>query len=659
MTKHKIIYGALAAALATGAASCSDDVAGTAPSAKGERVTAIASGSMAPAGLDSRTERPESTDGTTLDFCWNAQQAGADRVVLFEQNTTVWLGTMAVTSGFGSANATLTGDLWLDKAETPAVVSYLGNAAEVGADYDAATFAINTATQSGLKADLSQLDVMTATASVERGDNGASVSFSLTSVLAFGKLKLNIPAGVTVSAENPVVITGPKSAATYSLTDGTVSDQSGDAGISITGLDADNTVYFAFLPGTYPLTVSVKSDDGSATYIAEIESSTYEANVYYHDGRGNAPELELTDPDAPAEDPDSPGNPDNWGSGEDVAVDYNTTGSYWDFSTSSFGTLYQDGTKTSSVICGDFWTNERSMYHYGGWATWIEYNNGIASNILTSNSTAAIYFQWGRIMGFPSNVTREPNTYGGGNATPSCFGTAGNPGSYTMHYEVDYLGSALEGLLRPYVFGRGASFSSHLDWIQRNESCTWEDRTGNPCPDGYRVPTPEEMSVFVPSTGSVNGSYAEVKNVNGQKVAVEWTVTSKSSSTNGKAYVSIRMAKTNQSTVSVGDAIFNDSKTIRLLAFGYLMDDGNRGGYGTTAIYWTNATGNAGDLIENGVSGNGGQALYIEFSGTTATMMLAGVPRSFGAQVLPFKDETAKGVTYRPWCPYANKWPGY
>lgn len=514
MIKHKLIYGALAAALATGAAACSDDVAGDI-SVKGERVPATASGSMAPAGLDSRTERPESTDGTTLAFCWNTQQGGTDRVVLFEQNTSNWLGTMAVTSGFGTANASLTGDLWLDRATTTAVVSYLGNAAEVDADYSSTSHTINTSVQSGLKEDLSQLDVMTATADVVRGESGASVSFKLRSVLAFGKLKLTMPEGVTVSANNPVVITGPKTHASYSLTDGSVSDQSGDEGIRISALDDDNTLYFAFLPGTFAITVSVKSADGSATYSAEIAESTYSANVYYHDGQGHAPELKLADPDAPVDQTNNPLK--KWAKGNLIC--------------SSAGVNSEVG----EGIAG-------SLYQWGrnhGYSDWQDARGALRSEYHDKsghNQYIYPYYVVGEDRSGETHTGTDGQIYADGWYFSNAFYITDSKKSeeeqineLKENYELFVMNGSFDNNNGDYWIW---SKDGGSDWVSRAKACGYAENSlcssewKMPSSNDYREIFPNNISISSSSSLSQINNHAEVRIANDNKThyAIKWLV---------------------------------------------------------------------------------------------------------------------------------------
>lgn len=196
-----------------------------------------------------------------------------------------------------------------------------------------------------------------------------------------------------------------------------------------------------------------------------------------------------------------------------------------------------------------------------------------------------------------------------------------------------------------FIFGKvDGTFVNPLDYAGANEDCKWEDRCGNPCPGGYRIPTAAELEALIPSTGLINGSFAEVKEIGGVKYAMQWKVnTSKS-----VPCVEIRSVKTTENTVSVDDAVFNSAKVVRLPAYGYLNNKAQLDGRGTTGVYWSCESGK--NTI-NGTNGNGGKYLEIDFDGNTAEMGMDVAPRSFGACVLPIKDPNAKASSITPWLP--------
>jgi len=392
----------------------------------------------------------------------------------------------------------------------------------------------------------------------------------------------------------------------------------------------------ALLPGTYTkLTVEILDAAGNVLVKKTASNQTFNrAKIKMMKG-----EIELNKP----EEPNNPGSTDSWG-GDDTDIEYTTS-------------------SLKKVATANGWTTNSNIYGNGGFATMITYlHNGIMNNLLTSKDGTTYFFQWGRWLGFPTTCIRTKFSSGGSasgyypidsqslagvNLYDTRFGYIFNTGIGAA-YGACYMGNSswtrTRTLNSSIIFGMVSSLNSHGDYIGANENCSWSDRCGNPCPDGYRIPTAEELEVLIPSTGEVNGSYAEVKTVKGTKYAMQWKVNTSGS----LPYVEICSVKTSADKVSVGDPIFSSAKVIRLPAYGYMDNEGDLQRKGTIGVYWSC---DSGTNTISGTTGNGGKYLEIDFEGNSAIMGIGVALRSFGAPVMPIKDDTAKATALTPWLP--------
>lgn len=298
---------------------------------------------------------------------------------------------------------------------------------------------------------------------------------------------------------------------------------------------------------------------------------------------------------------------------------------------------------------------------YGGWCYAVDITNGLHNGLLTSKANTCFYYQWGRYLGFPSNVAGSSTTFFGAESVNIFVGYLGDNGAGTpVKYTAAYMGNSSAYNVqksKDWSICFGQTNNNYLDYIYGNANNTdWYDRSDNPCPDGYRIPTYAELSVFIPSTKEVNGSYAEVKTINGKKYAMKWVV----GSSNSISYVDVYSVETTEASVSASSSIFNGVSPKRIWAYGYLMNNGKQSNWGSTAAYWSSDSG-TNNALDN-VSGKGGRALYIEFSGSTAAFEELNIPFGFGLPVMPIKDTDAKASKCRPWLPYSwdmTQLPGY
>lgn len=585
------------------------------------------------ASKDAQTRTAFQEENGSLSCTWTADDA-----LLVTSAKGERLGVISLVDGAGNSTATFRGEVTLDNQQEVNLF-YFGHNKPIPATLSGTSYELDLSAQDGSFASLAENDFMTqGEVSVTRLNGEATGNVTMMRRVAEGKFNLQLPDGLQLEAGDVVTISQPDGhfhvvPRIKWAGGGQVVNSTENGTLTITKKEAGNDLYVTIFPQTLTPTFTVTKD--GYIYTATLGSHVWSQETFVRNEDGTGVKVDnWTKTELPVD----PSDPSNWGSAENIPEVVNYTSSYWDFS--KYG-LY---------------TNCLDLRGYGGWATWIEYTNGIyGGGLLSSKTTSGYFFQWGRKMGFPSNVKNEPDVLQAGKVN-TWFGEAGAGGGYAT-YMCEYYSLSVEDSNKyPQCFlCNKYGTSTGYDYCKTNNACTWESRSGNPCPEGYRLPSKEEMAVFVPSTGEVNGSYAEVKNIQGQNVAIEWKVSATSGSTPGN--IAIRMVKTDKSSVKVGDAIFDDcAKTIRLVAYGYLMNDGAPSARGEAGIYWTNDNGNAGDLLD-GVSGNGGEALYFELSGNTAAIMMGGVPRCFGGCVMPVKDSKSHAVKYRPWFPYGGFWP--
>ena len=186
--------------------------------------------------------------------------------------------------------------------------------------------------------------------------------------------------------------------------------------------------------------------------------------------------------------------------------------------------------------------------------------------------------------------------------------------------------------------------SWNYDYIYANEDCKWEDRSGNPCPDGYRLPSVAELETFIPSCNTIDGTYKEFKVINGERYAMQWTPGS-----DDTKYVEIKSVKSDATNISSVD--FSGAPSIKLYAYGFIdshQKPATRSSVGSLGMYWSNESG-ANTL--SGTNGTGAKYLSVIFNGSEINFSIKVAPRTFGACVLPIKDSKAKSASVTPWFP--------
>ena len=524
---------------------------------------------------------------------------------------------------------------------------YLGNGVSTG---DASSpFAINIASQDGQLASLPATDVMSSTQEVTISDNAVWIAdFGLQKRLASAHYTLKFPEGVQMTNET-VTISGEHiyNATSLSLADGKLSNEPTQGDITVTNGTGD--FYIRVIPTTgYAPTFRVTI--GGVEYTGAKESrDDFTAGKFLRAADGTGAVVEMTAEQA-EEDPSNPGNTDHWANA-DVNVPMG----------------YENGTLTYVSQADGWTTNVYSIAGQGGFGTMITYtNNGIKNGILTSNDDKnyVYYYQWGRWLGFPSSCERTH------------FNSGGSADGYYPEESQDLKGINKYNLSLGYVFDSGLMVSygtcwmgnnswtversnncsiifgkvyslgtSSLDYVGANEENTWEGRCGNPCPDGYRIPTATELEALIPSEGEINGSLAEIKEIDGIRYAMQWKVLRNESN---RPYVEIKSVRTTENSVGVDDDIFNEVTPVQLPAYGYLDNQAELQGSNTTGVYWSS---DSGMNNINGTNGRGGKYLEIDFNDNSAVMGMGVAPRGFGGTILPIKDSSAEATPLTPWLP--------
>ncbi|MDE6649503.1 MAG: fimbrillin family protein [Muribaculaceae bacterium] len=588
---------------------------------------------------DAATRTTLTPDGGDLACTWNE----GDQLLVVQNSNGAKLGVVTIVEGFDTPNGVFEGKVDLTGHDSVSLV-YLGTASNAE-NYEANNLPINLSAQDGTLASLTSQDVLTAEAKVEdnsylpTGDGVVEVSITMKRQLAFGYFSLDFGGDVTLEAGDVITIAGEgmKSEGKVNFKNAgnvpTATNYSGSTSITVTKADAGNDFYITMLPlGDVTPTFTVVK--GGETYTAELGKHNWISGEFVRkNDAGEAVSVEMKK-DTGADDTNNPGNLGNWGANADAIAEVATP-------------------LSPKFVSETGWVNNiRNLYNMGGYCTAVEMTNGMVNGLLTSKGTTCYYYQWGRFLGFPSNAATGNTTISGAEKLDYYVGYLGSSG-VPVKYTAAYMGNSSaynkqRAIDWSIVFGQ--TNNDYLDYIYNNaNNGSWYDRSPNPAPTGYRIPTMDELSFFIPSTEEVNGSYAEIKVVDGVKYAVKWTV----GKVGSRGYVDITSVKTTETSVSATSSIFNsaDASSVRIVAYGYMQDDGKLASNGSIGLYWSSDSGEQNAI--DGVKGKGGRALYLEVSGTTAYLCELCAPFGFGGNVMLIKDPTATATKIKPWLPYS------
>lgn len=650
--------------VATGLWSCSSEESVSEPQVSGRTVHITVNVSREGGDAATRTELKD--NGDDLGCVWSegdkllvTDASGAKKGVLTLSALSVGNdeGTFSgdlenVTNGEQAFNFIYLGKAWSAKGALAADAGLKTNG-------DKTTFSADYSTQDGSIESLTDKDILAKTTkvNVESGSDYALVEKTVTleRKISFAKFSLSsikeYKSDLNYDELGYLVVSGEglMKSATFNVGTLKVEATGGDVLVEKNIKADDNDFYMVLLPGeTQPKPIQVTVSDGTDVYTGTYTRAT--SNViaegkYYrkNNGDGTYAGLPLDNWSTKK----NPGKIENW-SGEDTEIVY-------------------DG-KLQKVADAGGWVTNVDIYGNGGWGTYYTYKqNAIVGELLSStNDGLAYFFQWGRWLGFPSSCAntyfRNDNVYGSYPTTSQNL--PGNPhNNLYVGYQDDtslmatycsgYMG-ANSGFTREKAKQWSIMFAmvtssivGHNDYIYANEECKWEDRSGNPCPDTYRLPSVKELETFIPPVPTVKSGDSYFKVIDGVRYAMQWT-----KGTDDVNFVDIKSVRSD--ALNIDEVDFSEANFVRLWAYGYLNSRNRpitRDSKNTLGFYWSNESGKN---TLNGINGNGAKYLSIIFNGNEINFSIRVAPRTFGGCVIPFKDPDAKSASVTPWVPMAT-----
>lgn len=595
---------------------------------------------------DEATRTQFTPSGKDLNSVWTA----GDQLLITTHSGIA--GVVTLSSGAGTASGVFKGEVTLsDNGEDEIALFYLGKGVDP-ANVKDKKYIIDLSSQTDNLEGLAEKDFLATTTLVKNMNGTATASVAMNRLVDEAYFTLALPDGLTLGEGDVVTISGDNMtvgrAITLSKTSGDVWDWDNTAANQVTGSitvtktsEMGNALYFTMHGNQTVAPTFTVTKDGYRYTAAMGTAHTWNGSQFVNN---NGEPIAVTDW-TKEELPTDPGDFNNWG-GENTEIKY-TVG------------------KLTKVATADGWVTNVDNYSHGGWGTYITYEqNAIIDGLLSSNeSGSAFYFQWGRWLGFPAACV---NTYFQNDDVHGHYPTSAQnlPGNPHNNLNIGYMGdSRLMATWCSGYMGANSSFTrqkakewsimfamvssfivGNYDYIYANEDCKWEDRSGNPCPDGYRLPSVAELETFIPSCNTIDGTYKEFKVINGERYAMQWTPGS-----DDTKYVEIKSVKSDATNISSVD--FSGAPSIKLYAYGFIdsrQKPATRSSVGSLGMYWSNESG-ANTL--SGTNGNGAKYLSVIFNGSEINFSIRVAPRTFGACVLPIKDSKAKSASVTPWFP--------
>lgn len=640
------------------------------------------------AGKDAEGTRTQFTpDGKDLTCVWTA----GDKLLVTDK--TGILGTVTLSSGAGESTATFKGEVTLPESGNIALI-YLGKGSDPSTlDKNLKKVTIDLSSQKDNLEGLAEKDVLfNGECAVSVMDGSATTSTTLYRPVNEGYFNLELPEGLTLEAGDVVTISGTGLVATRPLT---ISKTGGN----ICDWEMNGSVY-----GN--ITITKTEGMGNNMYITMFDSQTvaptftvskngyrYTASLGSHNWThhtfvsNNGEPIAVTDW-TKEELPTDPGDFSNWGipDGEPAFTD--------------------NGSRTPTANSGEVgWVyNQRLSIIKNCWFNPITFtkNGGVDGYLYSTQVAMPSYFQWGRWLGFPLEIGVAPVLTYNGNINDdypaymvsSLFPVCLDPEvSYSkFHYTISNMEAIYSRIHNTIwsnwtveksknaasVWGMDASASSTstLDYVVGGykTNCNWTDRSGNPCPDGYRLPTKDELA-FLTTTQTNFSSHAEIKtSTSGQKYAVRWEVvninvdpdyvsnvefianeyniSNNITSSNSIPALKITSFPVDNSvtSISASDSRFNSQgSSIVIGAYGTLANNGCINFFGARGLIW----GSESTQYASTYTGYAGIALEVRFSnGQVSKVALRAMDRAQGCNVIPVRDTKAKGSTLTPWWPY-------
>lgn len=569
--------------------------------------------------------------------------AGGDRLLAVHPATRQ-VAALNLKSGAGSQQAVYGGVIDAVPSGTSLRFVCVGGFARW--DEASQTIQVDLSQQDGTESGLGKTHLLMGEAPVSvTGGDAVADEVALKSQFAIARYRLVLPEGVSAQM-GTLSVSDVCTKATYDVCDGQW--RQGDATdgvISVPPLLASAEVSLCLVPGKVAPTFTFQST-GGRRFVVTMPEQQLAAGTVLAQADGSAIEVPCEEKNEVI----NRGLTVNWGGNVPIPAPQLAT---------SFSRISDTGFAANLSSDGR-----------GGFATPITFtSNGIIDDLLSFNENGAFLYQWGRWVGFSGHVGHmfvDPTQgfYTTSDITPEQY----IPGIDINDTRFGYVDNKIPG------FCLASTRPAKKDWSRQdfinyslihvkvsndgigdyqatNEECKYEDRCGNPCPAGYRIPTAEELEFLIPDGGVVIGSMAQVRKIDGMNIAMEWVVTEaevKSIRTKVPC-LEIRSVPTQESSVSAGDPIFNAARTIRLYALGYLC---NAAGWKHNeaplwkATYWSS---NSGKLKND----NYGLCLEVDFSDTErkATMSIIPAYRSFSMPIIPIRDVKAVPTPLKPWVP--------
>ena len=638
---------------------------------------------------DEATRTQFTPSGKGLNSVWTA----GDQLLITTHSGIA--GVVTLSSGAGTASGVFKGEVTLsDNGEDEIALFYLGKGVNP-ADVKDPKYTIDLSSQTDNLEGLAEKDFLATTCFVKNMNGTATASVAMNRLVDEAYFTLELPDGLTLGEGDVVTISGDNMtvgrAITLSKTSGDVWGWDNTAANQVTGSitvtktsEMGNALYFTMHGNQTVAPTFTVTKDGYRYTATMSTAHTWNGSQFVNN---NGEPIAVTDW-TKEELPTDPGDFSNWGipDGEPAFTD--------------------NGSRTPTADSGEVgWVyNQRQSLIKDCWFNPITFtkNGGVDGYLYSTQVAMPSYFQWGRWLGFPLEIGVAPVLTYNGNINDdypaymdsSLFPVCLDPEvSYSkFHYTISNMEAIYSRIHNTIwsnwtveksknaasVWGMDASASSTstLDYVVRGyrTNCNWTDRSGNPCPDGYRLPTKDELA-FLTTTQTNFSSYAEIKtSTSGQKYAVRWEVVNidvdpdyvsnvkfianeYNISTNITSSNSIPALKITSfpvdnsiTSISASDSRFNSQgSSIVIGAYGTLANNGCINFFGARGLIW----GNESTEYASTYTGYAGVALEVRFSnGKVSKVALRAMDRAQGCNIIPVRDPKAKGSTLTPWWPY-------
>lgn len=553
--------------------------------------------------------------------------------------------TLTMKSGSGTSEASFSGAI--QAVPTGTSLRFVGVGGFAKWDESSRTVQVDLSQQDGTMAGLSKTHLLMgdAAVTVTEGD-AAAEGVVLKNQLVVARYRLALPEGVSAQMGTLSISDVPVKAS-FNVTTGQWQASEETGVISVPPLLSNTDLYLYLVPGKTAPTFTFQSTQGRR-FIVKMAEQQLSAGTLLANADGSA----LPVPCEEKYEEVNRGLTVNWGG--NVAIPAPKMAS------------------TITKISDTGFAANLSSDGRGGFATPITFtSNGIIDDLLSFNEHGAFLYQWGRWVGFPGNVGDlfvDPTN--GFYATGEITAAHHIPGIDINDNRFGYVDNAIPGFCLASTQNREKTWSKqdmvnysliHAkvsndgigDYMAVNDDCTYEDRCGNPCPQGYRIPTAEELGFLIPEKNTaIIDRLAQVRTIDGMRIAMEWRVTKAEVKSIGRTVpcLEIRSVPTQEETIAPGDPIFNSAKVVRLYALGYLC---NAAGWKHDeaplwkATYWSSSTGKSTKNECYGI------CLEVDFTEelNKATMGLVNAYRSFSMPILPIRDVNAKPTPIQPWVP--------